>query len=66
MSESYFEDLNDSFPINNQVRCGQSAFQLGFANMTLDESEQLQPAHLQRARRGASPRGYRRKSNLAQ
>jgi hypothetical protein len=26
MSESYFEDLNDSFPINNQVRCGQSAF----------------------------------------
>ncbi|WP_422402781.1 hypothetical protein [Pseudomonas sp. GZD-209] len=52
MSESYFEDLNDSFPINNQVRCGQAAFQLGFANMTLDESEQLQPAHLQRAKKG--------------
>ena len=31
MSESFFEDLNDAFPINSQVRCGQSAFRLGFA-----------------------------------
>ncbi|WP_194791335.1 hypothetical protein [Pseudomonas sp. UFMG81] len=52
MSESYFEDMNDAFPINSQVRCGQSAFRLGFANMTLDESEQLQPAHLQRSKKG--------------
>ena len=47
MSESFFEDLNDAFPINSQVRCGQAAFRLGFAHMTLDDSEQLQPAHLQ-------------------
>lgn len=52
MSESYVEDMNDAFPINNQVRCGQAAFRLGFANMTLDESEQLQPAQLQRAKKG--------------
>ena len=52
MSESFFEDLNDAFPINSQVRCGQAALRLGFANMTLDESEQLQPAHLQRAKKG--------------
>ncbi|MFV3406218.1 MULTISPECIES: hypothetical protein [Pseudomonas] len=52
MSESYFEDMNDSFPINSQVRCGQAAFRLGFAHMTLDESEQLQPAHLQRSKKG--------------
>ncbi|CAK15793.1 hypothetical protein P5705_23235 [Pseudomonas entomophila] len=52
MSESYFEDLNDAFPINNQVRCGQSFLRLGFANMTLDETEQLPPAHLQRAKKG--------------
>lgn len=52
MSESYFEDLNDSFPINSQVRYGQAAVRLGFANMTLDDSEQLQPAHLQRSKKG--------------
>ncbi|MHC6225962.1 hypothetical protein ACYU03_14485 [Pseudomonas sp. X10] len=52
MSESYFEDMGDEFPINNQVRCGQSAFRLGFANMTLDESEQLKPGHLQRSKKG--------------
>ncbi|CAM4081046.1 hypothetical protein CCOS865_02595 [Pseudomonas reidholzensis] len=52
MSESFFEDLNDAFPINSQVRCGQAAFRLGFANMTLDESEQLQPAALQRSKKG--------------
>ena len=52
MSESFFEDLNDVFPINSQVRCGQAAFRLGFAHMTLDDSEQLQPAHLQRSKKG--------------
>ncbi|EJT84154.1 hypothetical protein PPS11_25520 [Pseudomonas putida S11] len=51
MSESFFEDLNDAFPINSQVRCGQAAFRLGFAHMTLDDSEQLQPAHLQRSKK---------------
>lgn len=44
MSESFFEDLNDAFPINSQVRCGQAAFRLGFAHMTLDDSEQLHEA----------------------
>lgn len=48
----FFEDLNDAFPINSQVRCGQAAFRLGFAHMTLDDSEQLQPAHLQRSKKG--------------
>ena len=38
MKESYFEDDGDEFPINSQVRCGQAAFQLGFANMTLDDA----------------------------
>ncbi|MDZ3991129.1 hypothetical protein [Pseudomonas sp. Teo4] len=52
MSETYFEDMNDAFPINSQVWCGQSSFRLGFANMTLDESEQLKPAHLQRYKKG--------------
>ncbi|MDR2308283.1 MAG: hypothetical protein LBE53_13965 [Paucimonas sp.] len=52
MSDSYFEDLNDAFPINSQVRCGQSAFRLGFANMTLDDSEQMRPVHLQRFKKG--------------
>ncbi|KHL73738.1 hypothetical protein PpSQ1_14150 [Pseudomonas putida] len=50
--ESFFEDMNDAFPINSQVRCGQAAFRLGFAHMTLDDSEQLQPAHLQRSKKG--------------
>lgn len=48
MSESYFEEMNEAFPVNSQVRCGQSAVPLGFAHMTLDDSRQLQPAHLQR------------------
>ncbi|EKT4522684.1 hypothetical protein QEM13_004459 [Pseudomonas putida] len=52
MSESFFEDMNDAFPINSQVRCGQAAVRLGFANMTLYESEQLQPPHLQRSKKG--------------
>ncbi|MBF8724183.1 MULTISPECIES: hypothetical protein [Pseudomonas] len=52
MSESFFEDMNDAFPINSQVRCGQAAVRLGFANMTLNESEQLRPAHLQRSKKG--------------
>jgi len=38
MKESYFEDNGDEFPINSQVRCGQAAFELGFANMTLDDA----------------------------
>lgn len=64
MSESFFEDLNDAFPINSQVRCGQAAFRLGFAHMTLDDSEQLQPAHLQRSKKkAASCRGYRSRSD---
>ncbi|MBC3423577.1 MULTISPECIES: hypothetical protein [unclassified Pseudomonas] len=64
MSESYIEDLNDAFPINSQVRCGQTAFHLGFANMTLDESEQLQPAHLQRSKKGRfTPRVPAKKSS---
>lgn len=65
MSESFFEDLNDAFPINSQVRCGQAAFRLGFAHMTLDDSEQLQPAHLQRSKKAASCRGYRSRSDPA-
>jgi hypothetical protein len=52
MSDSFFEDTNDAFPINSQVRCGQAAFRLGFAHMTLDESEDLKPAHLQRSKKG--------------
>ncbi|MFJ4345277.1 hypothetical protein [Pseudomonas sp. NPDC089401] len=52
MSESFFEDMNDAFPINSQVRCGQADLRLGFAHMTLDESEQLKPAHQQRSKRG--------------
>ncbi|HAB02567.1 MAG TPA: hypothetical protein DCE25_06420 [Pseudomonas sp.] len=51
MSESFFEDMNDAFPINSQVRCGQAAFRLGFAYMTLDESEEVRPVHLQRAKK---------------
>ncbi|MFB4392167.1 MULTISPECIES: hypothetical protein [unclassified Pseudomonas] len=63
MSESFFEDANDAFPINSQVRCGQSAFRLGFANMTLDESEQLPPASLQRSKKGRfTPRVAAKKS----
>lgn len=38
MKESYFEDDGDEFPINSQVRCGQAAFHLGFANMTLEDA----------------------------
>ncbi|QCI12744.1 hypothetical protein E6B08_15800 [Pseudomonas putida] len=52
MSESFYEDMNDAFPINSQVRCGQAAYRLGFAHMTLDESQQLLPAYLQRAKKG--------------
>jgi hypothetical protein len=52
MSDTFFEDTNDSFPINSQVRCGQAAFNLGFAHMTLDDSENLKPAHLQRIKKG--------------
>ncbi|HKS12423.1 MAG TPA: hypothetical protein VJS90_05235 [Pseudomonas sp.] len=52
MSDSFFEDQSEEYPINSQVRCGQAALRLGFANMTLDESVQLKPAHLQRARKG--------------
>lgn len=52
MSAATFEDLNDEFPINNQVWCGQAAFRLGFAHMTLDDSEQLKPVHLQRVKLG--------------
>jgi len=52
MSESFFEDMNDAFPINSQVWCGQTFLRLGFANMTLDESEQLKPAHMQRVKKG--------------
>ncbi|CAG8863744.1 hypothetical protein PS627_00682 [Pseudomonas fluorescens] len=52
MSESFFEDLSEEYPINSQVRCGQTAMRLGFANMTLDESEQLKPGHLQRIKKG--------------
>lgn len=52
MSESYFEDSSDEFPINSQVRCGQSAFRLGFAHMTLDDSDQAKPCHLQRVKKG--------------
>jgi len=52
MSESYLEDMGEEFPINSQVRCGQTAVRLGFANMTLDESEQLRPSHLQRSKKG--------------
>ncbi|WP_060507443.1 hypothetical protein [Pseudomonas sp. NBRC 111124] len=52
MSESFFEDANDAFPINSQVRCGQAAFRLGFAHMTLEESEDLKPVYLQRIKKG--------------
>lgn len=52
MSESYLEDNGDEFPINSQVRCGQAAFRLGFAHMTLDDSDQIRPSHLLRARKG--------------
>ncbi|MDN7143896.1 hypothetical protein KC131_24945 [Pseudomonas sp. JQ170] len=52
MSESYFEDNGDEFPINSQVRCGQAAYRLGFAHMTLDDSDQVQPSHLQRTKQG--------------
>lgn len=52
MSEAFVEDLNDVFPINNQVRCGQAAFRLGFVHMTLDDSEQMQPVALQRCKKG--------------
>ncbi|MFK8332359.1 hypothetical protein M2D63_020355 [Pseudomonas sp. BJa5] len=52
MSNSYIEDNGDEFPINSQVRCGQAAFQLGFAHMTLDDSDQIKPSHLQRAKKG--------------
>ncbi|QBF27325.1 hypothetical protein EXN22_17135 [Pseudomonas tructae] len=39
MFESYIEDHGDEFPINSQVRCGQSGVRLGFANMTLDDAQ---------------------------
>ncbi|MBH3414520.1 hypothetical protein [Pseudomonas putida] len=52
MSEAFFEDSNDAFPINSQVRCGQAAFRLGFVHMTLEESEDLKPAYLQRIKKG--------------
>lgn len=57
MSESFSEDMDDAFPINSQVWCGQAFLRLGFANMTLDESEQLKPAHLQRVKRAVSRPG---------
>lgn len=38
MKESFYEDDGDQFPINSQVRCGQSEFRLGFAHMTLDDA----------------------------
>ncbi|MDF2488544.1 MAG: hypothetical protein K0S77_1166 [Pseudomonas sp.] len=52
MSESYFEDMSEEYPINSQVRCGQTAMRLGFANMTLAESEQLKPGPQQRIKKG--------------
>lgn len=52
MSDSFYEDMNDAFPINSQVRCGQAAFRLGFAHMTLDDSEDLKPASVQRSKKG--------------
>jgi hypothetical protein len=52
MSDFYIEDNSDEFPINSQVRCGQAAFQLGFAHMTLDDSDQIKPSHLQRTKKG--------------
>ncbi|TDF84455.1 hypothetical protein [Pseudomonas sp. H9] len=52
MSESYFEDEGEEFPINSQVRCGQAAFRLGFAHMTQNDADQAKPCHLQRAKKG--------------
>ncbi|MHC2144351.1 hypothetical protein [Pseudomonas alkylphenolica] len=52
MSEFYFEDNGDEFPINSQVRCGQADFRLGFAHMTRDDAEHARPSHLQRAKKG--------------
>lgn len=52
MSDSFYEDMNDAFPINSQVRCGQAAFRLGFAHMTLDDSEELKPVSVQRSKKG--------------
>lgn len=51
MRENLFEDQNEVFPVNSQVHCGQAAFNLGFANMTWDESTQLLPAYLQRVKK---------------
>lgn len=39
MKDQYVEDSGDEFPINAFVRCGQSAFRLGFAHMTLDDAQ---------------------------
>ena len=39
MKDQFFEDLGDEFPVNSVVRCGQAAFRLGFANMTLDDAQ---------------------------
>ncbi|MDD1016572.1 hypothetical protein [Pseudomonas rubra] len=51
MFESYIEDHGDEFPINSQVRCGQSGVRLGFANMTLDDA-QVRLNALQRSKKG--------------
>lgn len=38
MKDQFLEDLGDEFPVNSVVRCGQSAFRLGFVHMTLDDA----------------------------
>lgn len=52
MIDSYIEDRDDVFPINNLVRCGQSGYRLGFAHMTLEDFDQARPSHLQRTKQG--------------
>lgn len=59
MSESFFEDLNDAFPINSQVRCGQSAFRLGFAHIRWMIRNSFSLHICSAAKRAASCRGFR-------
>lgn len=63
MKESFFDDINDEFPVNSQVRCGQSAFRLGFAHMTLDDTETPVSARLpeRSERRRFLPGGMRKR-----